>query len=304
MIRILTRKEIDIQLWDACVEKSSNGQIFGYSWYLDSCCPDWKGIVKNNYEAIFPFSSKSKFGVNYIYQPFFTRHFGVYSSVQFTDEEHLEILNSIPKKYLYWDFNLNKSHHVVPVGVQTEKKVYQEIDLHQEYSLIRKSYNENLIRNLKKSEIGSLLILKNFNPESVVSQFKIHQKDKQLGFDENDFKTLSLVAKNITERGQSICWAVTNETGEILAGAFFILSNNRIVYLKGFSSLAGKKCGAMHYLFDQLISENANKNLTLDFGGSNVETVARFYKSFGAKDCLYLHLKSNRLPPILKWLKR
>ena len=81
-------------------------------------------------------------------------------------------------------------------------------------------------------------------------------------------------------------------------------TNDRIVYLKGFTSSEGKKCGAMHFLFDFLIHELSNKRKVLDFGGSNVESVARFYKGFGAKDCLYLHLQLNRLPSIIKWLKR
>ncbi len=304
MIRVLSRKEIDNDLWNSCIDKSSNGQIFGYSWYLDACCPGWKGMVKNNYEAVFPFSSKNKFGINYLYQPFFTRHFGVYSSIEISENDKIKFLECIPDKYRYWQFCLNSIHQNVPTKIDKEKRVYQELNLNQDYLTIRNRYHENLLRNLKKAEKANLTIIKSYNPESVVSQFKFHQKEKQLGFVENDFETLHKLTKTLSEQGKSICWAVSKASGEELAGAFFMVSNNRIVYLKGFSSEEGKKCGAMHFLFDILIQELANTNLVLDFGGSNVDTVSRFYKSFGAMDCIYLQLKLNRLPSILKWLKR
>ncbi len=304
MIRVLSRKEIDDDLWNSCLDKSYNGQIFGYSWYLDACCPGWKGIVENNYEAVFPFASKKKFGINYLYQPFFTRHFGVYSQQNISENERNKFLENLPIKYRYWQFCLNSSHQYVPSNINTEKRVYQELNLNQDYLAIRHQYHENLLRNLKKAEKANLTIIRNYSPESVVSQFKLHQKEKQLGFAENDFETLHTLTKTLSEKSKSRCWAVMNSNGETMAGAFFMESNKRIVYLKGFSSAEGKKCGAMHFLFNILIQELVNTNVVLDFGGSNIESVSRFYKSFGAMDCVYLQMKLNRLPSILRWLKR
>ena len=95
-----------------------------------------------------------------------------------------------------------------------------------------------------------------------------------------------------------------NKHEEVIAGAFLMESHERMVYLKGFSKEEGKKNGAMHFLFDQLIQQQAGSHKTLDFGGSSVDSVARFYKSFGALDCVYLHLRKNRLPKLLRWIKR
>ena len=65
-----------------------------------------------------------------------------------------------------------------------------------------------------------------------------------------------------------------------------------------------KEKGAMFFLLDSFIKENAQKNITLDFEGSNDENLARFYKGFGSKECVYLHLRRNRLPFFIKWLKK
>ena len=106
-----------------------------------------------------------------------------------------------------------------------------------------------------------------------------------------------------SEHTKSFCLAAINDNNEPLAGAFFMEMNNRIIYLKGFSTEEGKKIGAMHFLFDAFIHSQSNQNKVFDFGGSSVASVARFYKNFGAADCLYLHIHNNRLPKFIKWIK-
>ena len=60
----------------------------------------------------------------------------------------------------------------------------------------------------------------------------------------------------------------------------------------------------MFLLLDSFIKENSQKNITLDFEGSNDENLARFYKGFGSKECVYLQLRRNRLPFLINWLKK
>ena len=82
-----------------------------------------------------------------------------------------------------------------------------------------------------------------------------------------------------------------------------MFNGNRFTFLKSGVTNEGKSKGAMHLLFDYFIRVNAEKKYQLDFGGSSVENVARFYKNFGAKDCVYLQVKQNNLPKIVQWVK-
>jgi len=105
---------------------------------------------------------------------------------------------------------------------------------------------------------------------------------------------------NDLKKGQSIA---IYDGDKLCAAAFFMFSNNRFTFLKSGVTDDGKAKGAMHLLFDYFIKENSGKKYQLDFGGSSVENVARFYKNFGAKDCLYLQVKRNNLPALVKWVK-
>ena len=104
-------------------------------------------------------------------------------------------------------------------------------------------------------------------------------------------------------RGKAQVINVLNENMELCAGAFFIESNNKVIFLFSGLSEEGKSLNAMPFLIDSFIKQNSGKNITLDFEGSNDVNLARFYKSFGSKECVYPQLKINRLPFPIKLLK-
>ena len=87
------------------------------------------------------------------------------------------------------------------------------------------------------------------------------------------------------------------------AAAFFITTNNKCIYLFAASSKEGIEQSAMFLLIDSYIKQFAERNLTLDFEGSNIESLARFYGGFNAQECNYLNIKINRLPWILRIFK-
>jgi hypothetical protein len=60
----------------------------------------------------------------------------------------------------------------------------------------------------------------------------------------------------------------------------------------------------MFLLIDDFIRQNAESNLILDFEGSNIQGIARFYAGFGAEPQTYLSVRINRLPWLLRILKK
>lgn len=304
MIRFLKRNEIDSLKWDACIAKSSDEQAFYYTWYLDTCCETWGALVEGNYETVFPFAYKSKLGIEYVHQAFFIRHFGVISIHAIDEKKRIEFLQSIPKEFKYLDFCLHENHQSVPDGIKSASKIYQKLSLRPSYETLRKSYHENLLRNLKKAEKKSLTIQENFAPEKLVAAFKEHQKKAAEKFSDADYRALFNLMQAATRQTIGTCWAVCDQERTVLAAAFFIKTKHRQLYLKGFSSPEGRKHGAMHFLFDQFIRKNASQDIDLDFGGSSIKSIAQFFQSFGSDDCVYLRLQINRLPKALRWLKR
>ena len=78
MIRYLTHNQIDTLRWDECVTHSPDGLVYAWSWYLNVVHQNWEALVEDDYEAVMPLCGGKKFGINYLFQPFFTQKFGVF----------------------------------------------------------------------------------------------------------------------------------------------------------------------------------------------------------------------------------
>jgi hypothetical protein len=94
-----------------------------------------------------------------------------------------------------------------------------------------------------------------------------------------------------------------NSDEDYLGSALFLTIAQRKVFLFSAINDIGRKKRAMFFLIDSIISANATQNILLDFEGSDNTKLASFYERFGAKEKLYLHIKVNRLPFLIKWLK-
>jgi Acetyltransferase (GNAT) domain len=303
MIKYIEHKNIDKQKWDACIDRSSNACIFVYSFYLDVVSNDWSALVLNDYEAVFPLAIKLKYKINYIYQPFFTRYFGVYSKTKITDKLVNEFIEAIPQKFKYIEFCLHETNSVRKKNIDTKQKQFQLLDLKPVYEIIQKNYSDNAKRSIKKAIKAGLKIRPDIEPEKIVSLFKTTKGNELEIFKPKDYAVLIELMNKCLEhkKGQSIA---IYDGDKLCAAAFFMFSNNKFIYLKNGLTDEGKTKGAMYLLIDYFIRENSGKRYELDFGGSSVESVAQFYKKFGAKDLVYLQVKKNNLPKVAKWIKQ
>lgn len=303
MIRFVEHKNIDKSKWDACIKESPDSNIFVFSWYLDIVCNDWCAFVLNDYEAVFPLATRSKYLINYIYQPFFTRYFGVYSKDVISEKLVNEFFETIPEKYKYIEFCIHNSDPISIKGFEVSEREYQVLELDQPYEKLYKKYSDNAKRSIKKSAKSELWVEDNVSPHEIVNLFKETKGLELEVFQPKDYKVLNSLMETCISRNQAESFGVYDQKNNLCAGAFFMRIGDRYVFLKSGVSEAGKTVGAMHLLFDTFIRKYAEKNVTLDFGGSSVESVARFYKNFGAKDCVYLQVKKNNLPLLVNWLK-
>ena len=99
-------------------------------------------------------------------------------------------------------------------------------------------------------------------------------------------------------------YGVYNQENNLCAAVYFCRWKNRVIYLNAASGEEGKKLRAMYFLVDNFIKSNSEHDLKLDFEGSMIPGVARFYSGFGATPETYFQLKFNRLPLPFRWLKQ
>jgi hypothetical protein len=304
MIQYLTNEHIDRRKWDECIARSFNGIVYAYSWYLDIVSPQWDALIKDDYKSIMPLTWRKKYRIKYLYQPFFTQQLGVFSIEKSNADLVNKFLEAIPKQFKFVEINLNTFNHFNASNFSTKSNLTHELDLIESYENIAKNYSDNLKRNLKKAQNNKLQTVFVNQSAPVINLFRENRGASLSNLKERDYKTLTTLMIQAIQRGKAQILNVVNEHNKLCAGAFFIESNNKVIFLFSGLSKDGKNWNAMSFLIDSFIRQNAGKNITLDFEGSNDENLARFYKSFGSKQCIYLQVKINRLPFPLNKLKR
>ena len=302
MIQYIHNSELNKEKWDACIRSSQEPSIFFFFWYMDAVCVNWGALVLNDYEAVFPFAFNKKFNIHYIYQPYFTRYFGIYSKELVSTGLIEQFLGSIPSFFKYVKICLNASKNHFFEGYSTEERKYQALDLNYPFEELKRNFSENTKRNVKKAVKANLRVEWNIAPLRIVELFRTTKGEELNTFGEEDYIRLNRLMIDCLENKSGETIAVYDEK-ELCAAAFFMYSDKRFVYLKSGVTDQGRGKGAMHLLINDFIQKHSQKENILDFGGSSVESVARFYKSFGAGDCVCLQLEKNNLFKLIKCIK-
>ncbi len=288
MIRLVKRKNLNIEKYNACIENSEQSRIYAFSWYLDTVSNNWDALVLGDYIAVMPIPWHSKFGLKFIIQPDLCQQLGVFSTSKISENTVLEFISKFPKLFLKISYQFNScnlfSHK------RTLERVNYVLALKQDYLRLNKRFSKGRKSAIKVAEKLGLTI----DSVPISSIFKITKKYyTKFKIDKKQYFELEKLY-NLKHCNSKVL-GVFNGRNILLGGAFFIKHKNRITYLYSSFSEEGRKKQASSFLMSYIIKKHSNKDFLLDFEGSNIPSIASFYKSFGAKKEKYLAFNNNFL---------
>ncbi len=291
MISYLTHDCIDKNHWDECIAHAKNGNIYAWSWYLDIVHPGWEALVEvidDNYLTVMPITRKRKYLINYLCQPFFVQQLGVFSVEPLAKTKVIEFLQAIPAKYRLVEIRLNEGNPLDDTckGISFHRNYLLELD--KKYESLFSNYHENTLRNLKKSLKFNLQLEKDVPIQNVINLFRADRGASITHWGDAEYERLSLLCACSLSSSNAFVYGVKKiDNDEIVCGALFLKSHQRITFLFSGNSVAGKETHAMCFLIDHVIREFAGQRLTLDFEGSDDDNLARFYQGFGSVPVTY-----------------
>ena len=296
-IEYIPHNSIDLVKWDECITHALNGIVYAYSWYLNIVAEEWDALVGDNYSVVFPLIKGRKNGISYLYQPFFTQQLGLFSPNRIDSETIKALVDMIPRKYQYQIINFNTFNCLENIKGEIIEKVTYQLDLVQPYFNLSSNYSENTRRNVSKSLANGVTINRML---SVADYILFKSANLVVPLKDDQLDRLSKIMLFAHEKGIGEIYAAFSAQRELCAAAFFIRSNGKVIYLSAASNELGKSNRAMFLLIDQFINDYSESHLILDFEGSSIENIARFYAGFGASRCTYQQLRVNKLPWFLK----
>ena len=301
-IQYIPYQRIDKLKWDACIDAAANGLIYGSSLYLDTMSKNWDALILDDYRAVMPLTFKRKYGIYYLYQPFFTACLGVFGN-NLTSDLVEEFLKAIPQKFKYWDIYLNHGNYLPLKSFEPYERINYILDLNKPYELIYAGYRDNIKRNIKKSDQLKCSITKNIDIDNVISLAQEQSKSFSPVTIE-DFQHFKSLYQKLVTTQQAMTYGVYTSANQLVASCVLFLSHKRLYYIMVGNHPNGRTIGASHALVNAFIEDYAGQNLVLDFEGSDIRNLAFFYSSFGARVEKYVGLKLNRLPKMLQLIKK
>lgn len=284
-MEFLTRDQIDPIRWNQRIQNSSIENVFCYSWYLDAICETWGGLVTDNYSTILPVVYNSKLGVKKCYQPIYTREFDLFGA-DFTWTASLEYLTHNFKQVSF----RNEAENLQIENVNCRKNQILDLTAYSPTEL------KSTTRQLIKKANGKFIYELHDDPSVLSDLFESTSAKRIQEIKKREITYLNQLMQNAlaVEKGELITAKTLDE--RIVAGCFFLKDKSRITLLKSASLPEFKKSGVMYGLLNHAITRYQNAYATFDFGGSEIESIANFFKKFGATDRNYYNYTIDNTP--------
>ena len=281
-IAYLRRYQIDIEKWDSCIEQSDSRLVYAQSWYLDIVSPQWSGLVGDDYMAVMPLPTKKKYGIPYFYQPPFTQQLGLFDTSKVHNDSIIdEFIRKIP--FRPYRLHINGCRRPQHNGIE---QLNYTLYLGRKYDDISSRFDTNTLRNINKAHKSGVIVERydsaNIVKSDIADKFIEFYLSTPKPYEVPDIDVFTKLIREAYARGRMIFYFAHIDEVPIAALAL-LWSGKRMIYLCPISSEYGKQCSAMFRIVNQIIVDYQDTGTTLDFEGSRIEGIARFYRGFGAK---------------------
>lgn len=295
-VQYISRDDLDIVKYNACVSSSINSRIYGTTHYLDLVTKNWDALVLNDYESVMPLPWRRKYYLYYIFPPLYTQQLGIFSKTKMDSNLVDLFLSSIPKKFVKTSMKLNSSCF----GESFIQKSNFILNLQDDYQVIKGNYRKDRRYRRNQFERGELRVVEGVDVSDIIDLFKMEYQ-KKIELENVDFEILSLISKSKALNPEIL--KVYNSEGKIMSGAVLVKDNKRVYYIFAANNEEGRRSNANTGILDYVIRKYSNSNLTLDFEGSMIPAIQAYFKSFGSIEEKYFLYKSNGLNGLSEKLK-
>lgn len=301
MIRLVKRKNLDVEKYNTCIANSIQSRIYAYSWYLDIAAENWDVLIQNDYEAVMPLPWKSKFGFKYVYTPFWLLELGIFSKKNMVHVT--SFLNLLKKHFKYVNLRLNTDNYEDFSKSNYPEKQMQKLLLNVDFSTLQNKSRKDRRKDLQKAKKYNLKEKWVTNYDSLIHLFK-HNVGKRTPYIKNsDYKTLEKLIQYCLDHNRGEVQNVYDLDNNLVAAAFFLKNKETVTILVSSTDFRNRNNGANTFLIDRAIYKYCSDFKYFHFGGSSIKSIAKYFKSFGAETYSYNQLEINNLPWFVKLFK-
>jgi len=281
-LKYLKRNDIDPVLWNTCIESNEYYIPYARFEYLDALCNgSWGALVKGRYEAVFPLPYKKKWGlIPFVYQPVFCQQLGIFGNPSGLTTN--DFIRKIPSFFVRIHLQIHGGFGI-PSNSATLPNFIKKPPHHPD-----QDFNKDALKNLRKLDRLDVGYTQTKDIRMVLKLYHNAWGElANLSWPE-DYSSFESACTSMQHQSK-IYACVARSKGAILGAAIFLKGHKTLYYVCAAPTLEGKKHGRMHGIIAHAI-ENFPDH-TIDFEGSQIESVAAFYQKFGSENLPYYRIE-------------
>lgn len=284
--------------------------IFSKDWWLDAVCgvDNWDVVLVEKGGQIvgaLPYFVKKRYGFFRISMPQLTQNMGVYikyppgqkyyKKLSWEKEIMSELIEKLPK----FDSFSQSFHYNITNWLPFYWKNYQQSTYYtyviENISLenLQKIYETDTRRRRRKRAINAgIEVIESENVDKFyeLNTMTFKRQAQKIGYSLDFIKNLYEICK----KNDCVKMYFAKYQEKIIAANFLVYDNNSVYYLMGGIDPEYKDLGAMDIVQFEGIKFAIENNKTFDFEGSIIESIEKYFRSFGAIQKPYFHIyKTN-----------
>lgn len=302
MITYIKRKDLEVEKYDACIENSLQSRVYAFSWYLDIVADNWDVLVLDDYKAVMPIPWKKKYFIRYVHPPLWLLELGVFSldaTINFQT-----FFKTLCHTFRFVESRLNTDMKIDADSVFLEPKEMQVVSLEQGYDAVFNNYRKDRKKDLAKANKLDLTEKWKDSAVNLITLFKNNVGKRTPNIQESDYIILKKLMTICIEKRVGEVLSIYDNENQIVASGFFLKHKKTVTILVSSTDFKNRKNGANTFLIDKAIQEYEKDFDIFNFGGSSMQSIAKYFLSFGGNSLNYQQIKLNTLPFLFKLFKK
>lgn len=295
-----------------------NIPIFSQPWWLDAVCggDNWDVVL---YEkgghiwASLPFYIKVNYGFTFLSMPLFTQKLGpyvkypnkqkYYKRLSWEKECLTYLFENLPSYDIYnqnFDYIINNWLPLYWMDYKQTTKYTYVINKNQD---VEKSFENDIKRRYNKAKENNVEVIESHDIRLFyeINKKTFDRKEMKIPHTFNELNNLY----NSAKKNNAVKIFVAMQNDNIIAGAMLVYDCNTVYYILGGVDDELKSLGGMDAVLIKCILFANESSRNFDFEGSMVESIEKYFRSFGALQKRYFNIKkyNSKLFKLVKFIK-
>lgn len=171
----------------------------------------------------------------------------------------------------------------------------QILSLSEDYDSFFKNYKKDRRKDLKKADSLDLIEKWDDNLETLIELFKNNVGKRIPNIIEKDYNVLKKLIDICLEKRVGEVLSIYDNEDKLVASGFFLKHKKTVTILVSSTDFKNRKNGANTFLIDRSIYKYEKNFEVFNFGGSSMQSIAKYFLSFGGVSLKYQQIKYSKL---------